>query len=79
MGRAKPPVKSSETKIRCAIYTRKSTEDGLDQEFNSLDAPREAACQRRSTSKTLLAGGISSTKSSWPRSNWLAVREPLMK
>lgn len=27
---------------RCAIYTRKSTEDGLDQEFNSLDAQREA-------------------------------------
>ncbi len=26
----------------CAIYTRKSTEDGLDQEFNSLDAQREA-------------------------------------
>jgi len=28
--------------IRCAIYTRKSTEEGLDQEFNSLDAQREA-------------------------------------
>jgi len=30
-------------KIRCAIYTRKSTEDGLEQEFNSLDAQRLAA------------------------------------
>jgi site-specific DNA recombinase len=29
--------------VRCAIYTRKSTEDGLDQDFNSLDAQREAA------------------------------------
>ena len=29
-------------KIRCAIYTRKSSEDGLDQEFNSLDAQRES-------------------------------------
>jgi site-specific DNA recombinase len=29
--------------IRCAIYTRKSTEEGLDQEFNSLDAQRESA------------------------------------
>jgi len=29
-------------KIRCAIYTRKSTEDGLEQEFNSLDAQRDA-------------------------------------
>ena len=27
---------------RCAIYTRKSTEEGLDQSFNSLDAQREA-------------------------------------
>ena len=27
---------------RCAIYTRKSTEDGLEQEFNSLDAQRDA-------------------------------------
>ena len=32
-----PPVR-----LRCAIYTRKSTEEGLDQEFNSLDAQREA-------------------------------------
>ena len=29
-------------KKRCAIYTRKSVDDGLDQEFNSLDAQREA-------------------------------------
>lgn len=28
--------------IRCAIYTRKSTEEGLDKEFNSLEAQREA-------------------------------------
>ena len=28
--------------LRCAIYTRKSTEDGLEQEFNSLDAQRES-------------------------------------
>ena len=34
---------ASDAKIlRCAIYTRKSTEHGLDQEFNSLDAQREA-------------------------------------
>ena len=30
-------------KIRCAIYTRKSSEEGLEQEFNSLDAQREAS------------------------------------
>jgi site-specific DNA recombinase len=29
-------------RIRCAIYTRKSTEEGLEQAFNSLDAQREA-------------------------------------
>ena len=29
--------------VRCAIYTRKSTEEGLEQEFNSLDAQRESA------------------------------------
>ena len=29
--------------IRCAIYTRKSTEEGLDQAFNTLDAQRESA------------------------------------
>lgn len=31
-----------EKNIRCAIYTRKSTEEGLEQDFNSLDAQREA-------------------------------------
>ena len=29
--------------VRCAIYTRKSTDERLEQEFNSLDAQREAA------------------------------------
>src|SRR6516162_7293169 len=29
-------------RIRCAIYTRKSSEEGLEQEFNSLQAQREA-------------------------------------
>ena len=33
---------SAKTRYRCAIYTRKSTEEGLDQDFNSLDAQREA-------------------------------------
>lgn len=31
------------TSIRCAIYTRKSSEEGLDQQFNSLDAQRDSA------------------------------------
>ena len=37
----KQPARSTK-KARCAIYTRKSTDEGLDQAFNSLDAQREA-------------------------------------
>src|SRR6202790_2146889 len=36
-------VHKSAPAVRCAIYTRKSTEEGLDQDFNSLHAQREAA------------------------------------
>ena len=43
-------------KIRCAIYTRKSTEDGLEQEFNSLDAQREA-CEAYITSQRSMGWG----------------------
>ena len=55
-------------KIRCAVYTRKSSDEGLDQEFNSLDAQREAceayvASQRHEGWKLISAryddGGIS--------------------
>jgi site-specific DNA recombinase len=34
--------KPTTRKLRCAVYTRKSSEEGLEQEFNSLDAQREA-------------------------------------
>ena len=37
-------------KVRCAIYTRKSSEEGLEQEFNSLLAQREA-CEAFITSQ----------------------------
>jgi len=55
-------------RIRCAVYTRKSTEEGLDMEFNSLDAQREAGenyvASQRSEGWTLVPdyyddGGIS--------------------
>jgi site-specific DNA recombinase len=36
-------TEENRSRIRCAIYTRKSTEERLDLEFNSLDAQREAA------------------------------------
>ena len=41
----KDPVKKAPAVpvVRCAIYTRKSTEEGLEQDFNSLDAQRESA------------------------------------
>ena len=38
-----PLLRTAAGQLRCAIYTRKSTDEGLDQEFNSLDAQREAA------------------------------------
>jgi site-specific DNA recombinase len=39
----KPPASAKTVrKLRCAVYTRKSTEEGLDMAFNSLDAQREA-------------------------------------
>jgi site-specific DNA recombinase len=37
------PAPTAPSVVRCAVYTRKSTEEGLEQEFNSLDAQREAA------------------------------------
>lgn len=37
-----PAVATPVSKVRCAVYTRKSTEKNLDRDFNSLDAQREA-------------------------------------
>ena len=39
---AKADLARTGSAIRCAIYTRKSSDEGLEQEFNSLDAQREA-------------------------------------
>lgn len=36
------PGRSAARKVRCAVYTRKSSEEGLDMDFNSLDAQRES-------------------------------------
>ena len=44
LGTGRTAVAASERRtFRCAIYTRKSSEHGLEQDFNSLDAQREAA------------------------------------
>jgi site-specific DNA recombinase len=43
MSKSKSQAKASTPRtLRCAIYTRKSTEEGLEQEFNSLDAQRDS-------------------------------------
>ena len=42
MGESEKTPRRSVKKARCAIYTRKSSEEGLEQAFNSLDAQREA-------------------------------------
>jgi site-specific DNA recombinase len=51
------------TTLRCAVYTRVSTEHGLDQEFNSLDNQREASeayvPRRYQSGEVDYVGGIS--------------------
>jgi site-specific DNA recombinase len=47
---SKPPPSRGGRKWRCAIYTRKSSEEGLEQQFNSLHAQREA-CEAFITSQ----------------------------
>jgi site-specific DNA recombinase len=42
MTTTKPGPRPTVKLVRCAVYTRKSTEEGLEQEFNSLDAQRDA-------------------------------------
>ena len=42
MTRKPTPAAAPVRKTRCAIYTRKSTDEGLDKEFNTLDAQRDA-------------------------------------
>ena len=42
MADARQSARRSVQRSRCAVYTRKSTEEGLEQDFNSLDAQREA-------------------------------------
>ena len=42
MSKTRSQATTPQATIRCAIYTRKSTEEGLEQEFNTLDAQRES-------------------------------------
>ena len=61
MSRAQTAIHPIPRRQRCAIYTRKSSEEGLDMEFNSLDAQREA-CEAYVASQRA--------------EGWAAIREP---
>ena len=61
MSRAQTAIQHIPRRQRCAIYTRKSSEEGLDMEFNSLDAQREA-CEAYVASQRA--------------EGWAAIREP---
>ena len=50
MSRSPDAARDMPRRLRCAIYTRKSSEEGLDMEFNSLDAQRDA-CEAYVTSQ----------------------------
>src|SRR3954453_19179542 len=53
MSRRKLPdqaMPAATKKLRCAVYTRKSTDEGLEKEFNTLDAQRDA-CEAYITSQ----------------------------
>src|SRR3954452_17146057 len=45
-----PAMPATVKKLRCAVYTRKSTDEGLEKEFNTLDAQRDA-CEAYITSQ----------------------------
>ena len=62
-------------KLRCAVYTRKSNEEGLDMEFNSLDAQREA-CEAYIASQRGKAGyrsTIGTTTVAFRAARWIAL------
>jgi site-specific DNA recombinase len=42
MPKSREPTRRTSRRMRCAVYTRKSSDEGLEQAFNSLDAQREA-------------------------------------
>ncbi|MBR0670496.1 recombinase family protein [Neoroseomonas soli] len=48
--RVEPAMPATTKKLRCAVYTRKSTDEGLEKEFNTLDAQRDA-CEAYITSQ----------------------------
>ena len=71
-GRSISDVRTGRNTVRCAIYTRKSTEEGLEQDFNSLDAQREACAAYTLegwTSRSSTLPGSASSRSPRPFKN----------
>ena len=60
--------------LRCAVYTRKSSEEGLEQSFNSLHAQREA-CEAISRVSRTRAGSVCpnpTMMAAFPAGRWSA-------
>ena len=53
--RIEPAMPATTKKLRCAVYTRKSTDEGLEKEFNTLDAQRDAV---KASITAHYAGGV---------------------
>ena len=67
--------------LRCAIYTRVSTEHGLEQEFNSLDSQREAS-EAYIKSRPMKAGAAcqpATTISNERATSWPAIRREVCR
>lgn len=62
-------------KLRCAVYTRKSTEEGLDMAFNSLDAQR-GACHAYITASGRKAGSRFGTTTTMAASRAVILTAP---
>ena len=67
------PVREAARPLRCAVYTRKSSEEGLEQDFNSLHAQREA-CEAYIKSRSTRAGSSCrrpTTTAATPAAAWI--------
>jgi site-specific DNA recombinase len=78
LGPQEPPVRRIRRRRRCAIYTRKSTEHGLEQEFNSLDAQREA-CEAYIKSQAFQGWGALSQQYNDPAYSGGNLERPALK
>ena len=73
MKKAPTTMPAAVRKLRCAVYTRKSSEEGLDMEFNSLDAQRESCEAYITSQRAESASGTAMTVDSAP----IPIIEPM--